>query len=128
MINSLYLFFISQNYLFFALLCFENAKQNPSLKDLTSVANIFGVFTLELIAISIISAIGLLLLTLWRAYRIYGEGRTTKEVTTLSGHLFLMVMPLFYFLRIPLIYGILSNIGDSMDEESPENRDENCFL
>ena len=114
----MYLFLISQNYIYFALLCFESAKYTDNYDDLTSIGNLFGIITLELVATSIIAGIGLILLSLWRSYRMNGEGMTKNEVNSLSGHLFLMILPFYYFLRIPLIQGIFSNIGAVMDDPS----------
>ena len=63
---------------------------------------------------------GLILTFVW-VYRILATkifGRRNDDLGTQSYMLFIMQMPMFYFFRMPLILGLLTNIATLIDANS----------
>ena len=85
--------------------------------------NLFFFLGLELIGLSLITTVLLIFLGLLHFFYLKCEKRNKADLTNLSAFLFLMIMPFYFGLRIPLILGLLTFLGEQVspaDVQEPQ--------
>ena len=75
------------------------------------IFNLVTVISLEFIAMSLVSVGLMLIRVVMRQYHLKYSDREPQMLMSLSSDMFLVIMPFYYALRMPLILGILSNLS-----------------
>ena len=79
--------------------------------------NLIGLLSIEYIALTLISFFLLLVLKCNRSWELRINKVDSNSTISLGSNLFLMIMPFFYTMRLPLILGIFTEIGNKIQKE-----------
>jgi len=120
--NVLYLFLIIYNYSCFIVFISDSVHGDQKKIANQSYPNLIFIITLELIMLCFISAFMLTASLISRLVHTAILNKSNDEVLTQSRMHFMMQMPLFYYMRLPLILGIITNIALLIDPEDVKVR------